>query len=132
MAGPEFKITFKGADALVRRFKELAARLPIAIESALVREAEETITEAKLITPVDEGVLRASGHVQQPKRDGPRVSVEAGFGGPAAPYALFVHEDLTAHHPVGQAKFLEVPVNKRRGSFAGRLAARVDAALGRR
>ena len=29
--------------------------------------------------------------------------------GYAAEYAIFVHENLTAHHPVGQAKFLEEP-----------------------
>lgn len=29
--------------------------------------------------------------------------------GYSAPYAIFVHENLTAHHPIGQAKFLEQP-----------------------
>lgn len=30
----------------------------------------------------------------------------------SAGYALFVHEDLTARHPVGQAKFLEQPARE--------------------
>ena len=42
------------------------------------------------------------------------LAVGVGFGGSAAPYALFVHENLTArHYPPfgkgGQAKFLEQP-----------------------
>jgi hypothetical protein len=35
------------------------------------------------------------------------TSVIVGY---TAAYALFVHENLTAHHPVGQAKFLEQPI----------------------
>ena len=30
----------------------------------------------------------------------------------SAPYATFVHEDLEAYHPVGQAKFLEEPFRR--------------------
>jgi hypothetical protein len=29
--------------------------------------------------------------------------------GYSAPYAIYVHENLQAHHPIGQAKFLETP-----------------------
>jgi hypothetical protein len=32
--------------------------------------------------------------------------------GYTAAYALFVHENLEAHHPVGQAKFLEQPARE--------------------
>lgn len=30
-----------------------------------------------------------------------------------APYAIYVHEDLTKHHPKGQAKFLEEAVRRK-------------------
>lgn len=33
-------------------------------------------------------------------------------GRPASSYMLAVHEDLTAHHPTGKAKFLEDPVRE--------------------
>jgi hypothetical protein len=33
-------------------------------------------------------------------------------------YAVFVHQDLTAHHEVGQAKFLERPARERRPEMA--------------
>jgi hypothetical protein len=35
------------------------------------------------------------------------VEVIVGY---SAPYALYVHEDMTARHPNGQAKFLEQPM----------------------
>lgn len=37
------------------------------------------------------------------------VSVIVGF---TTNYALYVHENLAAHHPVGQAKFLEGPARE--------------------
>lgn len=46
------------------------------------------------------------------------VSVVVGF---TAAYAVYVHENLDAHHPVGQAKFLEEPV-RRLGGKGGELS----------
>lgn len=34
--------------------------------------------------------------------------------GYSAPYAIYVHEDLTVHHPDGQAKYLEQPAREKR------------------
>jgi len=42
-------------------------------------------------------------------------SAKAGY---SAPYALFVHEDLEKHHPIGQAKFLETPARQSRTQLA--------------
>lgn len=144
MAGPSFKVEFRGLPALVKRLDAQRRNIGPAVASALYREAEETITDAKRITPVDEGVLRSSGHVQLPVQDGDRIVVQMGFGGPAGSgnhagdtnqkdvgYAVYVHEDLDAHHPVGQAKFLEQPLGERRGGFADRVARRVEDRLSR-
>ena len=49
------------------------------------------------------------------------VSVIVGY---TQAYAIFVHENLQAKHPVGQAKFLEQPARqnaKRYGEIAGQL-----------
>lgn len=43
------------------------------------------------------------------------VSVIVGF---TASYALYVHENLQAYHPVGQAKFLEQPLRENREVYA--------------
>jgi hypothetical protein len=74
---------------------------------ALEFEAEIEMTEAKKRTPVDTGALRASGHVKPARRYGKDISVSLEFGGPSAPYAVYVHENLEAFHKVGQAKYLE-------------------------
>ena len=41
---------------------------------------------------------------------GPYDPINPKTGQPASAYVLAVHEDLSAHHPVGKAKFLEDPV----------------------
>src|SRR5438445_698014 len=38
--------------------------------------------------------------------------------GTSVAYAIFVHEDLEAHHPVGQAKFLEQPARELQPTLA--------------
>lgn len=46
----------------------------------------------------DGGTLRDSGHVERPKKVGDNVEVALVFGGPAAAYALAIHE-----HPSGSS-----------------------------
>jgi hypothetical protein len=60
------------------------------------------------------------------------VSVRVEVGGPAAPYALLVHEDLTAHHPVGGAKYLERAAHARERGMGARIAKRVRAMIERK
>lgn len=91
--------------------------------SALYKEGERIMAKAKPLTPVDTGALVNSGHVELPKSEGSKISVELGFGGTAAPYALIVHENLEAHHPVGQAKYLEQPFDEAKDGMSERLAA---------
>lgn len=67
------------------------------------------MTAARRETPVDKGVLRASAFVEPPDIRRNRIRSRMGFGGAAAPYAVIVHESLTARHPVGKAKYLEDP-----------------------
>lgn len=74
-------------------------------------EGERVLTEAKDTkpgqgVPVDEGTLRSTGRVEvRPALS--MIEVHISFGGPAAPYALVQHEDLTLRHTVGEAKYLE-------------------------
>lgn len=89
---------------------------------ALRSIGEVWMTLAKRRTPVDTGVLRSSGHVRGPEKIGTVWQVVLIFGGPAAPYARTVHENLTARHKVGQAKYLESVVLERRPTFAREIA----------
>jgi len=132
-------VKFEGLEQLMRRLEASPTEVLRASEGALVVEAEQTMTEAKVLTPVDEGTLRSSGHVRKPTLTKDSVSVEFGFGGPAGTgntgptndkdvgYAVPVHEDLTAHHnPPTQAKYLETPLNRRKARFGERFARRVE------
>ena len=118
-------VTLEGGSKLANRLQRIAHEGPTAIGNVLYRTAEEVVTAAKRLTPVDRGHLRASGHVQPntraAMRHGDQLTVFAGFGGPAGAgnqgqsnskavgYAVYVHEDLTTFHRVGQAKYLEIP-----------------------
>jgi hypothetical protein len=98
MAKPEFELT--GVREMQRNLHRAGKLFATAIEKALYRRAEAVMTKAKRDhVPVDTGNLRASGHVEPPERKGRDVSVTMAFGGPAAPYALAVHEHLSKHSP---------------------------------
>jgi len=108
MAG--VKITIKGIDRAVRRLKALGGNITKEVAPTLFEEMEDVAGDSKEnFVPVRFGVLRDSIHATLPKVTGDSVSVSVVAGGPAEAYALIVHENLRAHHPVGQAKYLEQP-----------------------
>lgn len=85
----------------------LQASVTGAAPRAAKRIGEDVLALSAERCPVDTGTLRATGHVEGPTAKGDKVDIVVGYGGPAAPYALPVHERLGVRHPVGQAKFLE-------------------------
>lgn len=92
---------------------------------ALYHEGERIMGDSKAnYVPVDKGILRASGHVLLPQMEskgGPIVVM--GYGGPAVPYALRQHEELTWNHPgQGQPKYLETPAMRAAASAGRRIA----------
>lgn len=126
------EIEIRNVDRVADELRGIARHLADAVGPALRAEAEIEMTEAKRRTPVDTGALRGSGHVAGPKHSGRDTQVTLAFGGPAAPYALFVHENLDAHHPVGQAKFLEGTLHESAPYLAQRIARRIAASIRRR
>ena len=115
-------ITITGIEALAAKFRALGASLPAAAGKALVQEGERIMTDAKRRTPVDTGALRASGQTAWPDVAAASVSVTLGFGNTAVKYAVYVHENLAARHPVGEAKFLENAVMAAERGIGDRLA----------
>lgn len=114
------------AQQIAARLQRLADRMPNEVARALYQEMEIEATESKRRTPVDTGALRSSIHVDEPIVKGRDISVSMVAGGPAAPYAVQVHEDLDAYHPVGQAKFIESTLNEARPFLAQRIAKRIE------
>ena len=104
--------------------------IPNEVARALYMETEIDAKEVTKRTPVDDGPLRASIHVSGPYivyLKGRRVIyTRISAGGASAPYAIYVHEDLDAIHPVGQAKFLESVILESRPNMTARIAARMS------
>ena len=92
MPDKTFSIEVRGIDKVLNNIKNLTGDIQHELAAALYQEAQELITEAKQEVPVDLGTLRASGYVEPPITEGTKITVQCGFGGPAAPYALYVHE----------------------------------------
>ena len=124
MASP-VTFTVKGADVVSARLTQLARRFPMAAAVALNEIAEEIMTDAKEHTPVETGRLRASGKVSDMATPG-KMEVRLTYG---TEYAVHVHENLAARHPVGEAKFLERAIDRRAGTLARDLAAKLGEVL---
>lgn len=114
------KLEITGIASAKRKLRALRKEVLDAMAKSLYQSAEDPIMrESKRETPVDTGTLRSSGHVEQPevRRRAGTVEVMMGYGGPAGNgehvgYAVYVHENLTAHHPVGKARYLVDPFNR--------------------
>jgi len=126
------KASMVGADKMIANLRKIADMYPDHVAAALFQEAQIEMTEAKRRTPVDTtphaphpGQLRRSGTVHNPVRKGRTISVTLSFGGAAKDYAIHVHENPDAHHPIGQYKFLESTLNESRAHMGERVARRI-------
>jgi len=123
-------LTLQGSQTFKRKLAAAAAVGPPTLLATLFQEANVILTASKQdYVPVDTGVLRASGFVEPPVETPNGGSVTLGFGGGAIDYAVIVHEDLTKQHPVGQAKYLEVPLRARIAGMAAVLRIRAQEAI---
>jgi hypothetical protein len=109
-----------------RRLLRLKQKFPDEVGRALYVETEIEVKEVKRRTPVDKGPLRASVHQEGPTRNWRTIGTSIVAGGPAAPYAIYVHENLEAFHPVGQAKFIESVILESRPHMGARVAKRIE------
>lgn len=120
-------------------FRALVASAHEQFEGVMTTSKEEYV-------PVDQGPLRASGTVLPPSVSGGRAEITMGFGGPAAPYAIAVHENPRAGKTgglspsgkpyehwarTGQWKYLETPLKAAMPGMRDKLVAGIDAAHGR-
>lgn len=112
-------IHIAGTDQVVARLAKASSEAEVAALGALYTQAQRTLTKAVKYTPIDTGVLRASGHVVHTG-----VSIDIIFGGPTAPYAVVVHENLGARHAKGtQAKYLERAFMEDQSKYIAAIAA---------
>jgi hypothetical protein len=115
-------LTIEGLPALTQRFQRVVTEAKQAMLAAVHAEAERILDEARILTPIDTGLLVSTGMVVD-RVDGSDIR----FGGNGlAPYAVIVHEDVTMNHPNGGTHhFLTQPALAAVGIMAERLAADV-------
>ena len=105
-----WSFTLEGDRELITALRHAQEQSPKAVAQAIWEEANLIFAKSQVLVPVDTGVLRGSGGVSAPQGTGAGIYVDIFYGGPAAPYALFVHEILYyTHKPPTQAKYLEQP-----------------------
>lgn len=119
-------VEIRGVAEVSANLSRIAASTPRQIGKALYAEGLGVQADSMENTPVDTGALRASHETSRPEIAGDEVTVAVRCGGPAAGYAIQVHEDLEAHHDVGGAKFLENATNRAAPGLAERVAARLE------
>lgn len=120
-----------GVDKFVKNLQDIAKQFPDRVAQAIYQEAQVEVTEMKRRCPVDitpnaphPGNLRNSIHAEKPERSGNRISVTIATGA-QAPYAVYVHENPDAIHPVGEWKFMESVLNESRAHMGARIARRI-------
>lgn len=121
--GIRIEATVTGADKIREMLRRRGEKVVAALKRELYQEATGIMAQSKELVPVDTGNLRDSGTVQLPKQEGSAIVQELGYGGTAAPYAVFVHENTVVFHKVGMAKFLEIPFRQAQRGMADRIAA---------
>ncbi len=90
-----------------------ADRVPVTVNRAANDTAQGLLDRTIPFTPVEFGPLRSSGRVVSAGLVGGSITVEVVFGGPAAGYAIYVHERVVTrtgkrvfHAGATKAKFL--------------------------
>ena len=122
----EFTFVIEGADELKKMLEVSGAGAGKLVGQVILEEANVIFGKAMVLTPIDQGPLRGSGGVSAPQNFPNGIGVDIFFGGPAAPYALYVHEILTNYHnPPTQAKYLEAPFMERLPQIQQNLARRI-------
>jgi hypothetical protein len=86
---------------------------------SLYNIARGILSEAKKLVPIDTGDLQRSGKIIPIMLASGTKTYVVMF---SMPYAMKVHEDLSAFHRVGQAKYLEVPFRMASSTIKRQLA----------
>ena len=123
----------RGVNEMKARLALIQRNAPGVVGRALRQETEVEATECKRCCPVDvtphaphPGNLRKSIRAEGPEFDGASIRCAVIAGGAEAPYAIYVHEILENVHPVGEAKYVERPLNASAPYILERVARRID------
>jgi hypothetical protein len=120
----------KGKEWYLARVKKFTEDFPGVVGDAMFEEATNIARASQEQCPVYVGkrylggTLRASFFMTQSgTKENPKVML--GYG---TKYAVYVHEKVDDHHPVGKAKFLEDPIIAARPMWLRNVWARANKA----
>lgn len=94
-----------GIQQLAQKLKARKGHYATAFERGLKKGGLYLQRRSQKLVPIDTGALRNSAFTRA-KGAGFDVVVQVGY---TSSYAIYVHENMSAHHVKGIAKFLEVP-----------------------
>jgi hypothetical protein len=121
-----FTFEIEGAQELRNMLEVSGKDAGRVVGQVITEEANTIFGKALILPPVDTGALRGSGGVSAPMQTPQGIGVDIFFGGPAAPYAMYVHEIIgNYHNPPTQAKYLEQPFMERLPEIQANLARRI-------
>lgn len=125
-------VEYRGLEAVLANARLFGAAARSASRGALYRRAEAIMADSKEhYVPVDQGILRDSGHVELPEDTADGITVTLGYGGAAEAYAVVQHEDLSLNHPNGGGpKYLERPLLEHGKTLLADMADELRAELG--
>jgi hypothetical protein len=108
-----------GVSSVFSKLQALTEEVPSALDKALYAEGLQIFRASQKLVPVKFGTLKGSGVIEGPTNG----EVFIGYGGAAASYALYVHENMEAKHKKNKsAKFLEIPFTEALNGMDERLA----------
>lgn len=130
-------IKLRGASTMMAALRKIAKEFSDRLKKGMMTEAQIEVTEMKRRCPVDTrpnqwypygraphpGNLRNSIHAELVQRGNTTTIIYA--TGKQAPYAVFVHENPDAFHPIGQWKFMESVIRESQPHMAERIGRHV-------
>ena len=122
-------VTWTGIDKFTRFLRETPGLVVKDLEAAMFQEGENIMGISKRNTPVDDQILRPSGHVKLPETKGGKTSVMLAYG---TDYAWYVHESGPREGGPGEKKFLENAMNSQAKGWSARMQKRILARITRR
>lgn len=113
-----FKVDYKTVQS---KLTSTMTKVDRGTRKATVAAAQEILKDSLSQVPMDTTTLAKSAYFKTMGNSKTGFSAEIGYGGNKNPmnpktgqlaseYMIVVHEDLSARHPTGKAKFLEDPV----------------------
>lgn len=109
-----------------KNIRIISGKSPHIVADATHEEFEIDAEEVRRRVPVRTGDLLNTVDAPKPEIKNKVIYATITAGDDDVEYAMIVHEDLEAHHDIGQAKYIESVIKESAPHIARRIAARVD------